>query len=254
MAEGRTPNALESDDSPISQDSQKDGKFIDRATSPLKPMQSEFEVKRGTPTPVELQTLGLKIAEKWKQLGRRLDVRDERLSEIDHAHAQLSEKGYAMLEVWRQSKGSAATYQALCDALQDETVLRRDLAETFCYIKGKEVVEAGRNQVTFARVPQTFSEMMAGSKQGPENLNEKVESPSESLRKKISKTATRTRAQEIPETTVKQLNDRKESIENSMEDVEVVEKELGKQLHLFITLERTGKKTKTAARFLSYII
>ena len=95
-----------------------------------------FAVKRGTPTPVELQKLGLKIAEKWKQLGRRLGVSNERLSEIDHAHAQLSEKGYAMLEVWRQSKGSAATYQALCDALQDEIVLRRDLAETFCYIKG----------------------------------------------------------------------------------------------------------------------
>lgn len=71
--------------------------------------------------------------------------------------------------------------------------------------------------------------MMAGSKQGPENLNEKVESPPESIRKKISKTATRRRAQEIPETAVKQLNDRKESIENSVEDVEVVEKELGKE-------------------------
>lgn len=95
-----------------------------------------FAVKRDTPTPVELQKLGLEIAEKWKQLGRRLGVRDARLSEMDHAHGQLSEKGYAMLEFWRQSKGSSATYQALYDALKDELVQRRDMAEKFCCIKG----------------------------------------------------------------------------------------------------------------------
>lgn len=75
---------------------------------------------------------------------------------------------------------------------------------------------------------QIVSEMTAGLQQGPDNLNEKVESPPESW-KKIGKTATKTRAQEIPETTVKQLKNRKESIENSMEDVEVAEKELGKE-------------------------
>ena len=95
-----------------------------------------FAVKHGTPTSVELQKLGLEIAEKWEKLGRRLSVSEAMLSEIYHAREQLSEKGYAMLNCWRQSKGSAATYQALCDALQDELVQRRDLAEKFCYIKG----------------------------------------------------------------------------------------------------------------------
>ena len=41
-----------------------------------------------------------------------------------------------MLKQWKQAKGSAATYQALFDALQHELVQRQDLAETFCYIKG----------------------------------------------------------------------------------------------------------------------
>lgn len=45
LAAGRTPSALEPDDSPISQDGQKDVRFIDRATSPAKPMRSEFESK-----------------------------------------------------------------------------------------------------------------------------------------------------------------------------------------------------------------
>ena len=45
LAENGTPNAFETDDFPISQDRQKDERFIDRATSPLKPMQSKFKGK-----------------------------------------------------------------------------------------------------------------------------------------------------------------------------------------------------------------
>ena len=41
-----------------------------------------------------------------------------------------------MLLRWKQRKGSAATYQALCDALQHELVKRQDLAEKFCYANG----------------------------------------------------------------------------------------------------------------------
>ena len=93
-----------------------------------------FAVKRDKPTPIELQNLAVQIAEKWKQLGRLLGVSDAKLTEIDHANAQLSEKGYAMLTFWTQNEGFAATYQALGHALED--VHRRDLAETFCYIKG----------------------------------------------------------------------------------------------------------------------
>ena len=45
LASDRTPNTLEPDDSPISLDRQEDERFIDRATSPVKPLQSNFEGK-----------------------------------------------------------------------------------------------------------------------------------------------------------------------------------------------------------------
>ena len=45
VAAGRTATVPEKDDSPISQGRQEDVKFVDRATSPVKPMQSEFKGK-----------------------------------------------------------------------------------------------------------------------------------------------------------------------------------------------------------------
>ena len=84
-----------------------------------------------------MEKLGVKIAENWTKLGRRLEVSEPKIQEINKAQDQLSEKGYHMLKHWKQEKGSAATYQNLCDALQHELVQRQDLAETFCYIKGK---------------------------------------------------------------------------------------------------------------------
>ena len=92
-----------------------------------------------TPTDEELEKLGIDIAKDWMKLGRRLHISDAKLQEIDQANEQLSEKGYHMLKHWQQSKGIAATYQALCKALQHQLVQRQDLAEkllTFCYIKG----------------------------------------------------------------------------------------------------------------------
>ena len=78
--------------------------------------------------------MGAEIADKWIKLGRRLGVHDAELQEINKGHDQLSEKGYHMLKDWRQKKGSAATYQALCDGLKHKLVKRQDLAEKFCYI------------------------------------------------------------------------------------------------------------------------
>jgi len=45
-----------------------------------------------------------------------------------------------MLKYWKQKKGCAATYQALCDALKHKLVQRQDLAEMFCYIHGKYLI------------------------------------------------------------------------------------------------------------------
>ena len=80
--------------------------------------------------------MGGDIAKNWIKLGRRLEVSDSSIEEIDKAHDQLSEKGYHMLKHWKQEKGSAATYQALCEALQHTFVQRKDLAEKFCYLNG----------------------------------------------------------------------------------------------------------------------
>jgi len=77
--------------------------------------------------------LGVEVAGKWRKLGRRLDITDESLDEIDQ---KLPEKGYRMLKQWKQEKGCEATYKVLCSALEHELVQRRDLAEKFCYING----------------------------------------------------------------------------------------------------------------------
>ena len=80
--------------------------------------------------------MGDEIGENWKKLGRRLEVSDSTIEEINKAHDQLSEKGYHTLKHWKQEKGSAATYHALCEALKHTLVQRKDLAEKFCYING----------------------------------------------------------------------------------------------------------------------
>jgi len=80
--------------------------------------------------------LGTAIARDCETLGRRLELDEPTIEEIDHRYDKLPEKGYQMLLRWKRSKGSAATYQALCDALQHELVKRQDLAEKFCYANG----------------------------------------------------------------------------------------------------------------------
>ena len=81
--------------------------------------------------------MGDTIAEKWKTLGRRLGIEDPKLEGIEHQYDQLSEKGYQMLMLWKQKDGSAATFEALSDALT--RVQRKDLAEQFCCIDGNVV-------------------------------------------------------------------------------------------------------------------
>ena len=95
-----------------------------------------FVVKPGAPTNEELEKLGVEIGETWIKLGRRFQISEPKIQEINKVHDQLSEKGYHMLKHWKQEKGSAATYKALWDALQHDLVQRKDLAETFCYTEG----------------------------------------------------------------------------------------------------------------------
>ena len=69
----------------------------------------------------------------WIKLGRCLGIRDVKLDAIDARWPDLDEKAYRMLECWEKKDGSNATYQVLSEALCDEYVSRRDLAEEICF-------------------------------------------------------------------------------------------------------------------------
>ena len=90
-------------------------------------------VKEGSPMDVVLEHLSSKISNDWRTLGRRLSFHEAQLQEFDNGHEQISEKAYAMLLAWKQRVGSGATYIILNQALCDDLVDRRDLAQEFCY-------------------------------------------------------------------------------------------------------------------------
>ena len=74
------------------------------------------------------------IINEWKKLGRRLLKSDEALLDaIHYENDKCSEKAYKMLLKWK-AKGSDATFRVLHDALCDDLVNRRDLAEKFCLV------------------------------------------------------------------------------------------------------------------------
>ena len=90
-------------------------------------------VKEGSPTDDVLERLSTKISDDWRKLGRRLSFHEAQLQELDNSREQISEKAYAMLLAWKQRDGSGATYIILNQALCDDLVNRRDLAQEFCY-------------------------------------------------------------------------------------------------------------------------
>ncbi|CAH3168505.1 unnamed protein product [Porites evermanni] len=85
-----------------------------------------------SPTDGVLQNLSKKVSNDWRTLGRQLNFREADLQNFDNSHRQISEKAYAMLLKWKQRDGSDATYSVLNQALCDERVERKDLAEEFC--------------------------------------------------------------------------------------------------------------------------
>ena len=89
-------------------------------------------VKKGSPTDNDLEHLSTKISHVWRTLGRRLTFHEPELNEFDSRHEQISEKAYSMLLAWKQRGGSDATYSVLKQALCDQRVNRRDLAQEFC--------------------------------------------------------------------------------------------------------------------------
>ena len=59
-------------------------------------------------------------------------MEEPELENIEQRHKDLEKRGYDMLRHWKQKNGSAATYQILIAALQDDCVQRKDLAEQIC--------------------------------------------------------------------------------------------------------------------------
>ena len=85
-----------------------------------------FLVKEGVPSNYELEQLSLRL-KNWKKLGRRLGIGEAALMAFEHMNKL--DKIYNMLQHWKQSNGSAATYIVLHDALCHPLVNCRDLAE-----------------------------------------------------------------------------------------------------------------------------
>ncbi|KAL9982470.1 hypothetical protein ACROYT_G004516 [Oculina patagonica] len=88
-------------------------------------------VKAGTPEDEELERLADGV-ERWKPLGRRLQIKDAKLTAFEREIPEFSERVYQMLSYWKQKNGKAATYQILFNALKDDLVSHRDLGEEFC--------------------------------------------------------------------------------------------------------------------------
>lgn len=91
-----------------------------------------FVVKVGVPSDEELEWLSQEIAEGWKPLGRRLSIKDSKLTGFHKENEEYSEKAYKMLLHWKQREGSNATYQVIHVALCHYLVKRKDLAEELC--------------------------------------------------------------------------------------------------------------------------
>ena len=87
----------------------------------------------GIPSNEVLEELSLRITEKWRQLGRRLDIDEPQLDAFDRENHQCREKGYKMLLSWKQRDGgSGDSYQVLYDALCHNLVELRQLAKDVC--------------------------------------------------------------------------------------------------------------------------
>lgn len=92
-------------------------------------------VKDGQVSDRDLQKLADGLGGDWEKLGRRLGVKEtirEGFRRNTQEYPALSDKANAMLINWRKKDGKYATYKALYDALCDELVQRRDLAEEIC--------------------------------------------------------------------------------------------------------------------------
>ena len=89
--------------------------------------------KTGVPSEEELLDLSLELEAKWKNLARALGIWEADIEAVDEENRQVVEKCYNLLLFWKHRCGSRATYEVLEAGLCHGVVLRRDLAEKYCY-------------------------------------------------------------------------------------------------------------------------
>lgn len=63
------------------------------------------------------------MANKWKWLGRSLDVSETTIGNIQTENESQDERSYQVLHYWHQAKGSEATVHTLMKAIEDVGVV-----------------------------------------------------------------------------------------------------------------------------------
>ena len=90
--------------------------------------------RNGIPSDAELLNLSSELGAKWKNLARALGIPECNIEVVDEENRKVVEKCYNLLLLWKQGSGHRATYEALEAGLCHGVVLRRDLAEKYCYV------------------------------------------------------------------------------------------------------------------------
>ena len=89
-------------------------------------------IKDGDPTSEDLQLLSMKLGTSWKPLARCLKFEEADVTGFHKENEEYTEKALKMLQKWKAKYGLGATYRVLHEALCDERVCQRVLAERFC--------------------------------------------------------------------------------------------------------------------------
>ena len=89
-------------------------------------------IKDGVVEDEELEELSEMLGISWQPLARRLGFKRAQITGFHKDNEEYAKKALGMLEKWKETRGSTATYQILYNALCHHLVSRKDLAEKFC--------------------------------------------------------------------------------------------------------------------------
>ena len=93
--------------------------------------------KKGQPGDDEFLSLSQEFLINWRWLGKMSGLTHMTLNEIDKANGEESDKMYAVLKEWKESRGSRASYEVLALLLDKCVFHGRDLIERYFHDKGK---------------------------------------------------------------------------------------------------------------------